>query len=58
VNQRLNVDCKIQWREFLKGEGGCARDFRVSIHLLALNRQSLNSQFLSAGKEKTSKKPF
>ena len=38
--------------------GGCARDFRVSIHLLALNRQSLNSQFLSAGREKTSKKPL
>ena len=34
----------------------CARDFRVSIHWLALNRQSLNSQFLSAGREKTSKK--
>ena len=37
----------------------CARDFRVSIHLLALNRQSLNSSlFLFAGREKMSKKPL
>jgi len=40
------------------GDEWCARDFRVSIHLLVLNRQSLNSQFLSAGREKTSKNPF
>jgi len=35
-----------------------ARDFRVSIHLLVLNLQSLNSQFLFVGREKRSKNPL
>ena len=36
----------------------CARDFRMSRHYLVVNRQSLNSLLLFAGREKVSKNPY
>jgi len=49
---------KVSTTELDEAIDECARDFRVSIHSLVLNLQSLNSQLLFVGSEKVSKHPY